>query len=745
MAKARNKAVPRASAAKPSAREVSYAPDLARGAGALFAGLAVLRLAAAQFPTARVWGLNASAWLPVWMQVAIALLGLLAATPLLYGVFQFKGRIVEKLPVGIFSLVLALIAGAVFWTFRMETYFLGDGAAYLAEHFRYVRGLSISEDVLFSTGSAPLTAWPLAQGAKLLWSAGGSLAENPQSVFWIGGAFAGVVYVLFIALFAKRFSERGTERAAFIVILLFTPASLFFFGYVEYYTFALVGILATVFLSMEAARGRVAPFWPVFALLLAAAFHLMSLVLLPGVLLALASRQERYRSLLTLRNVLLLAIAALAAGGVYYFASGVAFRGSRILLALQPFGEEGAVQQYTLLSSAHLADILNMLLLTGAPLLAVLPFLRIKGWDAPELVGLTHLLFSLFLMLFGYTCFGMARDWDVNAFFGVVLGGFVLTLLRREEFPRRNYLLYLAALGSITAVLPWMLVNLDSTRSEKRFRDIMTLDDRNVTGDFALNGYEHLRKYYQSTGDRANVAWAIQKKIEMVGYPEDFRKYALAVIEGMPAAERPSRYAWIFGQLRERLRRMQDSGADVLYEGSREEFRELAVELLIQLGQLPQSGGEVDALFRSESAAFVQSLGADPLLDMAEVQYGWDRSGQFPGGDAFLRASVEIEKSATLAFYIGRGLLTAQEFVPAAAALERALSLDSSFTLPAYYLAETEIRMDPPRTARALEHYALFLSTPDRHRIANPAAQQQLMNDARAKTAALEQTQFSNP
>ena len=53
-----------------------------------------------------------------------------------------------------------------------------------------------------------------------------------------------------------------------------------------------------------------------------------------------------------------------------------------------------------------------------------------------------------------------------------------------------------------------------------------------VTGDFALNGYEHLRKYYQSTGDGEAMAWAIRKKVEMVGYPDDYRKGD--VIAGLP-------------------------------------------------------------------------------------------------------------------------------------------------------------------------------------------------------------------
>lgn len=66
--------------------------------------------------------------------------------------------------------------------------------------------------------------------------------------------------------------------------------------------------------------------------------------------------------------------------GVYYFASGIATEGSRVVLAMQPFGEPGAVQQYTLLSSAHLLDVLNMVLLAAGPGLFALPLLRKVTW-----------------------------------------------------------------------------------------------------------------------------------------------------------------------------------------------------------------------------------------------------------------------------------------------------------------------------------------------------------------------------
>ena len=152
--------------------------------------------------------------------------------------------------------------------------------------------------------------------------------------------------------------------------------------------------------------------------------------------------------------------------------------------------------------------------------------------------------------------------------------------LRQPLSPRP---LALGAVAGVTVALLLfagirLLVNLDAPRSEQRFRDIMALDDVHIPGDFALNGYEHLRKYSQSTGDRAGVIWAIGKKIEMVGYPEDFRKYALAVIEGAPAAERAPRWAWMMEELRGHLEDMQEKGTDRSYAGSAEEFREGATQ-----------------------------------------------------------------------------------------------------------------------------------------------------------------------
>lgn len=732
-------------AAGPSPERIPIPRDLVVSAGSAFVVLALLRLAAAQFPEARVWGMNAAAWLPVWVQLAVAALGILFAMPWFLRSATAATQRLPELPAPVTLMVGAAIAAAVFWLFRMETYFLGDGAVYLAEHFRLLHGLPVSERVLYSTGSAPLTGWLLAWGSSVLYSEGAPLAGNPQFVFWIAGAVAGAAFTALVLAFVRRSAVSTDERPALTLLLLFTPALLFFFGYIEYYTLAFVGITATAMLSLAVADRRIPAWWPLPVLVVSAGLHLMSLVLLPGVLLAMLAARERGAALHSLRLVLGLAAAALLVGGVVYFATGIAFEGSRIILSLVPFGEEGAVQRYTLLSGAHLGDVANMLLFSAAPALLVLPFLRERGWDAASLIGLTHLIFAFFLLVFGYTGFGMARDWDVNAFFGILAVLFVFARLRREAAPRRGYLLQLAGWASVAATLPWLLVNIDASASERRFRDIMALDDRVIPGDFALNGYEHLRKYAQSTGDRAGVMWAIGKKIEMVGYPDDFRKYALVLIEDLPPEQRAGRWAWMMDALRGQLARATRGGAARAYAGTRGEFRELAAELLTQLGQLSGTSADMDALFDRESAALRALLGDDPLLVMADAQRRWERSGLFPGGEAYRAAAPTIEASATLAFHAGRGLLTAGEAHPAAQVLARALRLDSSFTLPAFYLAEAESRREPPRLDEAIRYYDLFLSTPEHHRIASPAARQQLMNEAQARRAELELRRLGLP
>ncbi len=713
------------------------APDsaLLLRSGMLFAALAIVRLVAAQFPEARLWGLSYAAYLPEWAMYAGTALGLLFATRAVYPLFGMKAVWIGKyFGIGL-TAVAALACGALFWFFRMDTYFLGDGAVYLAEHFRLVRGMPVSDTVLYSLLSAPLTGYLLSLVSKFSWavSSGEGMLGNPQAAWWLSGAAAGVAYAAIVFSGMRRFSADGAVRLAGMAILLLTPGVLFFFGYVEYYTLLLAVGTAYFLASDRSARGEVPVWVPGMLLLLAAALHFMALLLLPGFLLLLYSRRSTDGSsrMTPLRALAIGAGASLIAGGIWYFASGTAFEGSRVILSLVPFGEEGAMQQYTLLHPAHLLDVVNILLLLGGPLLAALPFLRLRNMDNASLVALAHVLFTGFLLLFGYTGFGMARDWDVNALFGVALAIFTLTLLRASaDATRRSWLAYLISGAVIVGTLPWLAVNIGTDSSVGRFRHIMALDDELLPGDFALNGYEHLRKFYQSTGDNAGVAWAIERKIDMVGYPDDFRKYVLAAVTSMSGSEREGAFARTFGGILQRLRQMQTAGVDSLYEGDRQSFEEVYAETLMQADYLSLARAMNPAIAQSylDSLRAVDSDGGTVILIEALML---EARGQAPASiEAFSSAAHALHGSSTLAAYAGRVLLTAGRIDDAVGVLREAIRLDEQFTLPSLYLGQALLRLDPPDAAGAVAQLRRFIDTPGGHRIGDPRAQQQLMDAA---------------
>ncbi len=708
---------------------------LMRSAGAAFAALAVLRLVAGQFPEARLWGLSYPGYLPVWGELLIAALGIALATPIFYGLYRWKSDLLERLPALPLSLFVAVVGGIVFWLFRMDTFFLGDGASYLAEHFRWVRGAPISEDVLFSPGSAPMTAWLLATLAKLLYGGGEGVTAQPQFIFQAAAAVSGAVFLFIVLYSSLRHTEDAALRLARIALLIATPGLLFFFGYVEYYTLYFTALTAYFIASAAVAEGKLAPQWMILAFIISAALHLMTLVTLPGMLIALAARGgESARRQVTLRNLIIGTAIVLVLGGIYYFASGVAFEGSRVILALQPFGEEGAVQHYTLLSGAHLGDILNMIFLAAAPPLLLLAFVPWRGreWSPAELVTLSHVLYTGFLLLFGYTCFGMARDWDVNAGFGVAASLFAVTMLAgRTDAPRRAWLGYLATGAAIVAVVPWLIVNIDTDTSEQRFRDIMALDDELLTGDFALNGYEHLRKHYQRTGQPEEEAWTIRKKVEMVGYPEDFRKLLRAVVMQVPAADQKGYMDFVFAELAEKLRRMETQDVGNMYAGEKREFVEVSAEALLQIPQLQGLQDAGDAYFEKQYRMLSDIIPDDALLGMAALEYRHDRGAVLSDPAPFIEAMPLIEHSSLLASRAGRALILTGRPEEATTMLNRAMEIDSAFTLPHFLLGYLAATAEPPRPEEAIRHLETFVATPEGHQLADPAAQERYIRQAR--------------
>lgn len=739
------------------------------------------------------WGLGHAAFLPGWAQWGWTLLAVALVLPLIYKPAQrlaamlFADASARALPAA-----FAIAGAALFWLLAMETYFLGDGAVYLAEHFRYVRGLDYSSSVLYSKGSAPLTGWLLAQVASAAHalSGGEGVIGHPMFAFRLTGMIAGVIFVLVAWCGVHRLwpdldpqraqaagvpVSRATERFATFVLLVTTAASLYFFGYVEYYTFVFVALAAHMIALDRAARGDIGFMAPILLLLLAIAFHFLAVLALPALIATMLARSRR-QSLTRLgsASAVLAALGLVLAGaGIWYFASGTAAEGSRTVLSLDPYGSEGRWQLYTLLSARHVADVILYVILLALPSVLAISWIsrpnrsgyaahRAWAGDAAMRAASLNLLFFLLLAIFGNTAFGLARDWDIVAVLGVATVLYAVTVLRGrqqwavesavvptappaadadaepEEVPpgqtdegpasvvlrrRTSYSLVLAAGFSLGAFIPWVHVNVDADASVARYRSILADTDTLIMGDYALNGYEHLRKYYQSTGDGAGEAWAIRKKIECVGYPMDFRKYMLAVVTNLPAGARRAEFEWMLDDIARRLELMNAGRTDSLYAGTRSAFTELAAEVVLQAHALPPAEG-VTATWLDGRLDRLAALGASSraaefvpaAVAIAHAQIAWDRTGAIADAAPFLRAP-EIETSSLLAFHAGRALLAIKLREQSRTALERAVALDPDFTLPLVFLAAAEYEISTANAPRAVAHLEAFLARPEGRRL----------------------------
>lgn len=405
-----------------------------------------------------------------------------------------------------------------------------------------------------------------------------------------------------------------------------------------------------------------------------------------------------------------------------------------MVLALQPFGNEGAVQSYTLLSTAHLIDVLNMITLAAAPALLLLPFMRRPGnaLRSQDVVALSHVIFTGYLLFFGYTCFGMARDWDVNVGFGVAAALFSITMLTRlEEGDARSYLAYLGSGAVIIAVLPWLAVNLDEGMSERRFRDVMALDDRNITGDFALNGYEHLRKHYQRIGDGGMETWAMRKKVEMVGYPSDIRRLLRGITLNVPPNSQREYMDAVFEALRTKFNTMSERGTDSLYAGTKNEFVEVSVEALLHLPKIRGLHRELDGYFDLQWKSLAELVPGHPLLVMVRDDYRYERGGELHDPAPFLNALPFIQGSSFIASRVGRALIMTNHRAEAEQVLLKAMEIDTAFTLPHFLLGYIAATDTPPRPEVAISHLTTFISTPEGHQLGDEAASNKLIGQAR--------------
>jgi len=469
---------------------------------ALLIVLLIVRFAALLYPDARIWSLNQLVFLPDSFIVIFSILAAAALVSIfIRPVMRFSDSFVSAANNAFFEsgrkyyhrLIFTVISGVIFIIFAAPTHFLGDGYALIA---------NLGSDAgMFHKWSERWITLLLSNIQALI---GPKNPQTAKTAFQIVSVFSGVVTVWFYFLIANIISDDKYKKIFALTVMYLSPVLLLFFGYVENYPLLWAPLTGFVYFGLKRARtGRGLVPAGIF-LALGIGIHLQMAVLFPAFLFLILCR-GRGHDFYQKAKIILWIVAGIAVIAILFlfirkYNADLYFR--NIFLPL--FEGKDNYPEYFLLGWKHLTDMGNQLLLLS-PLLPVLILFSyrklshiIKSSEAFFLM--TVALFSLIFLLIIDPKLSMPRDWDLFSFaaFGlnlmfIYMMGHSAAAVVRRIFP--SILLYL-----VVAVLPFLLVNLNTGRSIAFCDYIIELDRPKSMSSIVV-----LRDYYRNIGDREGV------------------------------------------------------------------------------------------------------------------------------------------------------------------------------------------------------------------------------------------------
>jgi hypothetical protein len=495
---------------------------------------------------------------------------LAAALPLLcFFIRPVRERLLARKPTLHSTVPLFLIAAAmtVLFLWPMRTFFYGDGGPLLVQIWRIGEQQAVDMSLLLNWKSSPLAGaiiYGLAVAVPKLFTTLG--LQPPAHAAY---PFVAMSALALIVLGVYFFRRRRDERTVMEALLLFgTAGALFFFGYVEFY----LPVFVFVFLYLSTAERALDgdPLWPAaLALALAIAAHYAAAVLLPSFAVLALSRKKESGIRISGSRVLLVLGGAIALYLALLFGGVIGSGDSRLIMPLHPVDSPAGRCVYTVFSPWHLADIANLLaLLAPLPLLviAALAFTRQgRSWfSTPHFAFHAFGAGFFFLFIFAAnTSLGLARDWDLAAPLGLLLAFFALSMLR--HFNGREWQLAgsFFSLSAMLLTLPWLAINLNDALSASRFERVLALDAEHMYRDYALSGYEALRKYHQNAGHRDRDLDLTRKKILIIDYPSNYLLLfgkSQNMLESGLRTDYIATQRWMLGRLERKARELRTAG-----------------------------------------------------------------------------------------------------------------------------------------------------------------------------------------
>lgn len=315
--------------------------------------------------------------------------------------------------------------------------------------FMLAKGLSWPDAALRITHSwqAPLDVFVHSQ--VWLWLAPLFGWQDAAPVYRLLSPLAGALYLLVVLLLSRN--QQLAPNWLTYGLLVSLGLIQLFFGYIENYSFAAVGVIAYLWLGVELLAGR-GQLWLVTTLLaFTHATHPSTIVLAPS-LLYLAWQVWTRRNISWWSTVLQVALPMVVVGGATFLWMEWSGHGLAALLnSDRPGGGDGRWlvplwetstrwEHYTMFSWAHLRDLLNEQMLVSPVVLPALAWLlAVRGWclrrrsilsphSPARFFAVASLSYLLFIWLWNPD-YGGQRDWDLFSLAALPLTLWLIALL----------------------------------------------------------------------------------------------------------------------------------------------------------------------------------------------------------------------------------------------------------------------------------------------------------------------------
>ena len=513
------------------------------------------------------WGFNALYYLPpvlfyVWIALAVAVALLLLFAPREHFISSGTARYLwgDRKIIG--RSIVLLGALAIFFLFRFDAHFFGNG---------YIRIANLAQK------TKPVFRWFDYGGTiipymlyQLLTGLGAAKIAAAMWAYQIISILSGLVFIGFSFKISDSLFETDDDRLLSLMLMLFSGLVLMFFGMVENFPpFMALGILLIYwYIQLDRSKKSKYLYFIWIGTLVGLFLNFQFITFIPANLFLTFKQLIRRRSFSNFIGSLAAGIFILAAIIIFYVdAVGNIALSNRMLF----FQGKLPDINYGIFGGHHLSDILNLLFMT-IPVFAIFILIIARSFKYLKENRLYITLGFLTLAQMAYLFVidpkeGMARNIPM---FGLIMTGFIVmgiyTLIKGKELFRLNgnTVMTLAPL-SLLIILPSFFVHLKPSTAEKYIENYLTYNETKT--EAALYAF---RDYYVTIGldstaiikekaiNKAPGALEAQLVTDLYAhsrFDESF-EYALRLVERYPYV---ARFRMLMGNLLKHYKRFDDA------------------------------------------------------------------------------------------------------------------------------------------------------------------------------------------